>query len=293
VRRNIGLVFQSTALDDYLTAERNLRLHAELYAVPKALVPDWLRQVLDLADSCVRPRQILVRRVGSGEAALTAGSTHGVNIRTFLYPGILAMSLLFTAVFSAASIVWDREFGFLREMLVAPVRRGSIVIGKCLGGATVAATQGAFVIAVAGPVGVPYDPLMIIEVFLLQLLLSFTLTALGLAVSVRIKQIRSFMAVNQMLVMPMFFSSGALFPVTGLPGWLAVLNRLDPLTYAVDPIRHVVFARLDISPAARRVLDRGVTWGNWVVPPLLEVAIVAAIGLALLGVAIVRFSKVE
>jgi ABC-2 type transport system permease protein len=222
-----------------------------------------------------------------------SGSTHGVNIRTFLYPGILAMSLLFTALFSAAPIVWDREFGFLREMLVAPVRRGSIVIGKCLGGATVAAAQGVVVIAVAGLVGVPYDPVMIIEVFLLQLLLAFALTVLGLSFAVRVKQVQGFMAINQMLVMPLFFTSGALFPVTGLPGWLAVLNRLDLLTYAIDPIRHVVFARLDISPAARRVLDLGVTWGNWVVPPLLEVAIVAATGLALLGVAIVRFSKTE
>jgi ABC-2 type transport system permease protein len=134
---------------------------------------------------------------------------------------------------------------------------------------------------------------MIIEVFLLQLLLAFALTALGLSFAVRVKQVQGFMAINQMLVMPMFFSSGALFPVAGLPGWLTVLNRLDLLTYAIDPIRHVVFAHLDISPAARHVLDPGVTWGHWVVPPLLEAAIVAVVGLALLGVAMIRFSKTE
>jgi ABC-2 type transport system permease protein len=259
----------------------------------------WQRDLIRFFDDRLRMVTSLIQPfaflfvLGTGLSALTSGSTHGVNIRTFLYPGILGMSLLFTALFSAASIVWDREFGFLREMLVAPVRRSSIVIGKCLGGATVAALQGVVVIAVAGLVGVPYVPLMIIEVFALQLLLAFALTSLGLVIAVRIKQIQSFMAINQMLVMPLYFISGALFPVAHLPAWLAVLNRLDPLTYAVDPIRHVVFARLDISPAARAALDPGVTWGSWVVPPLLEAAIVAAIGLVLLGVAIARFSKEE
>jgi hypothetical protein len=190
-------------------------------------------------------------------------------------------------------VVWDREFGFLREMLVAPVWRGSIVIGKCFGGASVAVLQGVLVVAVAPLVGVPYSLTMILGVIGLQLLLAFTLTSFGLMIAVRIKQIQSFMAINQMLVMPLYFISGALFPVAHLPAWLAVLNRLDPLTYAVDPIRHVVFARLDINPAARAALDPGVTWGSWVVPPLLEAAIVAAIGLVLLGVAIARFSKEE
>jgi ABC-2 type transport system permease protein len=259
----------------------------------------WQRDLIRFFDDRLRMVTSLIQPfaflfvLGTGLSALTSGSTHGVNIRTFLYPGILGMSLLFTALFSAASIVWDREFGFLREMLVAPVRRSSIVIGKCLGGATVAALQGIVVIAVAGLVGVPYVPVMIIEVFALQLLLAFALTSLGLVIAVRIKQIQSFMALNQMLVMPLYFISGALFPVSHLPAWLAVLNRLDPLTYAVDPIRHVVFAQLDISPAARAALDPGVTWGSWVVPPLLEAAIVAAIGLVLLGIAIARFSKEE
>jgi ABC-2 type transport system permease protein len=259
----------------------------------------WQRDLIRFFDDRLRMVTSLIQPfaflfvLGTGLSALTSGSTHGVNIRTFLYPGILGMSLLFTALFSAASIVWDREFGFLREMLVAPVRRSSIVIGKCLGGATVAALQGVVVIAVAGLVGVPYVPVMIIEVFALQLLLAFALTSLGLVIAVRIKQIQSFMAINQMLVMPLYFISGALFPVSHLPAWLAVLNRLDPLTYAVDPIRHVVFAQLDISPAARAALDPGVTWGSWVVPPLLEAAIVAAIGLVLLAIAIARFSKEE
>jgi ABC-2 type transport system permease protein len=200
---------------------------------------------------------------------------------------------MFTAMFSAASIVWDREFGFLREMMVAPIRRSSIVIGKCLGGATVASFQGVIVIALAGLVGVPYDPLLILGIFVLQLALAFAITAFGVMIAVRIKQMQSFMGVMQMIVMPMFFISGALFPVANLPGWLTVLNRLDPLTYAVDPMRRLVFNNLSISPQARAVLDPGVTWFGWHVPALLEAGMIVALGLIMLGIAIWEFSTTE
>ena len=257
----------------------------------------WQRDLIRFVDDRLRMVMSLIQPfiflfiLGTGLSALTSGSTGGVDIRTFMFPGILAMSLLFTALFSAASIVWDREFGFLREMLVAPVWRGSIVIGKCFGGATVAVLQGVLVVAVAPLVGVPYSLTMILGIIGLQLLLAFTLTSFGLMIAVRIKQIQSFMAVTQMLVMPLYFTSGALFPISHLPAWLAVLNRLDPLTYAITPMRHVVFGQLDISPAARRILDPGIMWGSWTVPPWLDVAIVFAIGLVVLWVAIVRFSR--
>ena len=214
-----------------------------------------------------------------------------MNLRTFVYPGALAMAVLFTAIFSAASIVWDREFGFLREMLVAPVRRGSIVLGKCLGGATVAGFQGVLVICLAGLVGVPYTPALMLEVLVLQLLLAFALTAFGVMLAVRIKQMQSFMAITQMLIMPMFFISAALFPVTGLPTWLTILNRVDPITYAVDPIRRAVFAHLDISQAARDTLAPGVTWWGWHLPGVFEAAIVALLGALMVGLATWQFSR--
>ncbi len=231
--------------------------------------------------------------LGGGLSRLASGGTHGVDLRTFVYPGVLAMAVMFTAIFSAASIVWDREFGFLREMLVAPVRRGSIVLGKCLGGATVAGFQGVIVIALAGLVHVPYAPGMLLEVFALQVLLAFSITAFGVMAAARINQMQSFMALTQMLVMPMFFISGALFPVAGLPRWLEILNRIDPLTYAVDPIRRAVFAHLDIAPAARRALDPGVTWFGWHVPGLVEAAVVALLGLVMLAIAVWEFGRAE
>jgi ABC-2 type transport system permease protein len=231
--------------------------------------------------------------LGSGLSRLASAGTHGVDLRTFVYPGVLAMAVMFTAIFSAASIVWDREFGFLREMLVAPVRRGSIVLGKCLGGATVAGFQGVIVIAMAGLVHVPYAPALLLEVFALQVLLAFSITAFGVMAAARISQMQSFMALTQMLVMPMFFLSGALFPVGNLPGWLALLNRIDPLTYAVDPMRRAIFAHLDISPAARQALDPGVTWFGWRVPGLLEAGVVALLGLVMLAIAIWEFGRAE
>jgi ABC-2 type transport system permease protein len=268
-------------------------IRSELRAIKIVWRRELIRFVKDrmrIVTTLVQPMLFLFV-LGSGLEQLSSASTHGVDLKTFIYPGILCIAVMFTAMFSAASIVWDREFGFLREMMVAPVRRSSILIGKCLGGATVASFQGVIVLCLAGAVGVPYEPSLILGVFALQLLLAFAITAFGVMVAVRIKQMQSFMGVMQMVVMPMFFISGALFPVSGLPGWLAVLNRLDPLTYAVDPMRRLVFSHLDISEAARRALDPGVTWWGWHVPALLEAGVVLALGLAMLAVAIWQFNS--
>jgi ABC-2 type transport system permease protein len=250
------------------------------------------RDRLRLVTSLVQPFLFLFV-LGTGLSRIASAGTHGVNLRTFIYPGVLCLAVMFTAMFSAASLVWDREFGFLREMMVAPVARGSLVLGKCLGGATVASFQGIVVIALAGLVGVPYAAGLIAEVFALQLLLAFAITAFGVMVAARIGQMQSFMALMQMVIMPMFFLSGALFPLSGLPRWLELLNRVDPLTYAVDPMRRAVFAHLRISPLARHTLDPGVTWWGWHLPGLLEAAVVGLLGLLMLAIAIVQFSRSE
>jgi ABC-2 type transport system permease protein len=259
----------------------------------------WKRELVRFSKDRLRILTSLVQPLlflfvlGAGLNQLSSAGTHGVDLKTFIYPGILCIAVMFTAMFSAASIVWDREFGFLREMMVAPVRRSSIIIGKCLGGATVAGFQGVIVLALAGFVHVPYDPVLLLGIFVLQLLLAFSITAFGVMVAVRIKQMQSFMGVMQMIVMPMFFLSGALYPVANLPTWLAVLNRLDPLTYAVDPMRRLVFSHLDVSAAASRALNPGVTWWGWRLPATLEAAAVFALGLVMLGIAIWEFNTTE
>ncbi|RKQ86588.1 ABC-2 type transport system permease protein [Solirubrobacter pauli] len=252
----------------------------------------WLRELirfrkdrLGMVTSLVQPLLFLFV-LGSGLSSVTGASTGGVDLRTFIYPGILCVSVMFTAIFSAATIVWDREFGFLREMLVAPVRRSSIVVGKCLGGATVASLQGVILIVLMPLVDVPYSVPVILGVFGLMLLLAFAMTAFGVMLAARIKQMPSFMRLTQMIVMPMFFISGALFPVANLPGWLAVLNRLDPITYAVDPMRKLVLGHLDIDVP-------GVTWFGWHVPVGLEVLMIAVLGLGMLAIAIWEFAETE
>ncbi|MBA2386719.1 MAG: ABC transporter permease, partial [Acidimicrobiia bacterium] len=229
----------------------------------------WWRDMVRFVDDPMRIAMWLIQPLlylfvlGAGLQTLSAASTEGVDLNTFMFPGILCMAMWFSAMFSAASLVMDREVGFLREMMVAPVRRSSIVVGKCLGGTTVAAIQGVIVLALAGLVDVPYDPVLLLAMFGLQLLIAFAVTAFGMMVATSLKQAQTFNSVMQVLVFPIIFLSGALYPVSGLPTWLSVLNRLNPLTYAVDPLRRLVFDRLDISDAARRTLAPGVTWWGW------------------------------
>jgi len=225
--------------------------------------------------------------LGSGLGSAVPRAS-GVDLRMFMFPGVMAMAVLFTCFFSAGSMVWDREFGFMREMLVAPVNRGSILVGKCFGGATVGTFQGLVMFAVAGLVGVPYSPALMLGIFAQLVLLSFAITALAVMISARIRSMQAFMALVQMLMMPLFFLSGALFPLTGLPGWLTVLTRLDPLTYAVDPIRRLVLAY-----AAPGMPFVGVTWQSWIVPTWLELALVAATAFCALGVAILQFRRAD
>jgi ABC-2 type transport system permease protein len=299
---------QDIAPQDTLEAEE-LALTATIrVAVPerslrhdlRAVSMVWRRELIRFRSDRLRAITALIQPVlflfilGTGLSRLAShGLPAGVDFRTFIYPGVLAMSVLFTAIFSAASIVWDREFGFLREMLVAPVRRWAIVVGKCLGGATVATFQGIIFLALAGVAHVPYSPTLLLVLVGELLLLSFTLTAFGVMMAARIKQIQAFMALTQMTVMPLFFLSGALYPLNGLPGWLTVLTRIDPLTYVVSPMRDAVFSHLSVSPLAAAALSPGITWFGWVVPVGLSLTIVAVMGAAMLGIGIAEFRKTE
>ncbi|MFC4585522.1 ABC transporter permease [Sphaerisporangium corydalis] len=232
--------------------------------------------------------------MGTGLSTLISlGPGQGVDFRTFIYPGVIAMTVITTAMFSAGSIVWDREFGFLREMLVAPVSRAAIVIGKCLGGGIVATAQGVIILALAGFVHVPYSPTLILTLLGEMFLASVTITAFGVSLAARMKTMQSFFGIMQMAIMPMIFLSGAMFPLANLPGWLAFLTKINPLTYAVDPMRHAVFSHLSVSPRVVEALNPGVHWFGWHVPILAELGIVALMGLGLLGVAIAQFRRTD
>ena len=262
----------------------------------------WKRELIRFGRNRLRIITALVQPVlflfvlGTGLSSLVSRgipTSGGVNFKTFMFPGVVAMTVLFTAIFSAVSIVWDREFGFLREMLVAPVRRGALVAGKCAGGATVATLQALIMLALAGLVNVPYSPLLLLTLAGEMLLAAVTITALGTALASRMAQVESFQVVMQFVVLPLFFLSGALFPVQGLPAWLGVLTRLDPLAYIVDPMRRAVFAHVHTTPQIAKVFGATLTWGSWHLPVGLELGITAAFGAVMLAVAVVAFSRTD
>ena len=160
------------------------------------------------------------------------------NYIQFLTPGIIAMSILFTSIFSGIEIIWDRQFGFLKETLVAPVPRWQIMVGRTLGGATVATFQGLIVFVISLIAGFrPQNPAMLIFAFLIMILTAILFTALGTAIASILTDMQGFQLIMNFLIMPLFFLSGALFPLNGLPKILSILISLDPLSYGVDGLR--------------------------------------------------------
>ncbi len=240
------------------TASTNPRMSA-LWRNLKAIEIVWYRDILRYLRDWVRIVTSLMQPLlflfifGSGlassfsPAGARPGGVAGVSFQTFIFPGVVSMAVLFTAISSAISIVWDREFGFLREMLVAPVSRTSIVLGKALGGSTIAMFQGTLMLVFAPLIGVRLDAGLVITLMLEMLLLAFTMTSLGIVIASRMQSMESFSVVMQFVLMPMFFLSGALFPLTHVPGWLAFLNKLDPVTYGVDPLRQAVMSGMEAA----------------------------------------------
>jgi ABC-2 type transport system permease protein len=181
--------------------------------------------------------------VGQGIASgLSLNHAGGIGYLQFYYPGILGMSVLFTSIFSGISIIWDREFGFLKEVLVAPVPRWAVALGKVLGGATVAMIQSAILIALAPFVGIGLSVGLVLQLLLLSFLMSIAVTSLGVALAARMRSMQGFQMLMNFLVMPLYFLSGAMFPIASAPTWMKVLMTINPLTYGVDALRNVVFA---------------------------------------------------
>jgi ABC-2 type transport system permease protein len=166
------------------------------------------------------------------------------NYLEFLAPGVIGMSIIFTAFFSGMEIIWDRQFGFLKETLVAPVSRLYIMIGRTLGGATVAVIQGIIVFLICLIVGFrPYQWTLVPAAILTMALVALLFTALGTAIASRLQDMQGFQLIMNFLVMPMFFLSGALFPLQGLPGMIVTIAKFDPLSYGVDAFRALLINR--------------------------------------------------
>ncbi|MBI3649251.1 MAG: ABC transporter permease [Actinobacteria bacterium] len=258
----------------------------------------WKRELIRFARTRIRILTGLTQPLlflfvlGYGMASLV-GTTAGFDFKKFVFPGVVAMSVVSTAIFSAMSIVWDREFGFLREMLVAPVSRTALVLGKTAGGATVATAQGTIMLVLAPLIGVHLTGLLVLEVVGAELLMAIALTAFGVFIASRIARMESFQVVMQLVLLPMLMLSGAMFPLSGLPHWLAAITRINPLTYAVDPLRQAVFAAQQMPLAARERFPVGVELFGHTLPVGLELGIVAAFAVVFLTIAVRAFGKPE
>lgn len=249
---------------------------------------DRVRAIVGLAQPLLF---LVVFGAGLGSSlggSFSAGGQSDLSYAQFVYPGVVGMAVLFSAIFGAMSIVWDREFGFMKEILVAPVSRSSVAIGKALGGATQAMIQGLILLVLAPVIGVKLTLESVLLLLPFLFVLAFALSSLGVAIASRMTSMQGFQIIMNFLLMPMFFLSGSLFPLTGLPDWMAVLTRLDPVSYGMDPIRRVVLSA-DLSSGLSDQL--GLTVFNQVLPIWLEGGILLIFGFAMLGLAVRNFQR--
>ncbi len=249
----------------------------------------WYRDVLRFARDRTRIVASLGQPLlflfvfGGGLSPAMSGLGGGqVDFTAFLFPGIIAMAVLFTAIFSAVSIVWDREFGFLKEVLVAPVSRTAVALGKVAGGSTVAMLQGVIILVLAPLVGVSLSLGQIVVLIALILLTAATMTSLGVMIAARMRSMEGFQMMMNFVLMPMFFLSGALFPLRGVPLWMEWLANINPMTYGVDPIRQVALQGTVPDFAMDMVRLH---------PIALDVVILAAFWLAMLVPAVWMFGR--
>ena len=213
--------------------KKNLKI---IYILWLRQIKRYLRSKSRIVGSLGQPLLFLVA-LGFGFGPIYAKAGGG-NYLQFLAPGVICMSILFTSIFSGIEIIWDRQFGYLKETLVAPVSRIYIMIGRTLGGATVAMIQGLIVFILTFFVGFrPVSLILLPVAFFTMFSVALFFTALGTAIGSRLDDMQGFQIIINFLVMPLFFLSGALFPVEGLPQALEVVTRLDPLSYGVDAMR--------------------------------------------------------
>lgn len=240
----------------------------------------WLREV----KKYLRSRTQMIASLGSplmylgvlgfGLGPVFARAGEGSYLQ-FVAPGVIGMTLLFTAMFSGVALLWDRQFGFLKETLVAPVPRIEVMIGRTLGGATVALLQGILILVICLIAGFRPASFGAVPIALLFMaLIAIVFAALGTVIGASIAEMQSFQLVMNFLVMPIFFLSGALYPLKGLPVVLAALTRIDPLTYGVDGAR-------------------GAFLGASHFPVLTDVAVLVGVGVVFLALGVRRFNRLE
>lgn len=216
--------------------ERDLQVLGTIWR--RELLHMW-RDKLRLVGSLIQPMLFLLI-LGNGLAPALGELAGGIDFKKFLFPGIIGMSILFSSVFYGITVVWDREFGFLKEILAAPIHRYVVALGKILAGSTISTTQG-FIVLMFVPLlaDVSLSLTMVVKLLPFMFLLAMITAALGITMGAIVKSIQAFQVLMLVLVLPLYFLSGAFFPLKNLPGWMDFLSKIDPLTYGIDPIRQI------------------------------------------------------
>jgi ABC-2 type transport system permease protein len=231
---------------------------------------------------------------GAGFQNLIPNLAPGINFLKFVYPGIIAMTVLQSAIFSGISIVWDREFGFLKEILVAPLGRSGIVLGKVVGAAAVALMQGIIMLILAPVIGIALTPMIVGELIGIIIIIAVSLSGLGVLIASRMRSQQGFQVVIQVVIFPLMFLSGVFFPVNNVPVWMSVITKINPVTYGVDATRKIVLGE-ELSAVSGMMGNTalGVTLFGHTMTIAEDAALVLFIGAILLALAIWSFSRQE
>ncbi len=241
-----------------------------IYAIWLREAKIYMREKERVISSIVSPL-LWIFAFGAGVGS-TIETVQGYSYQVFIYPGVVVMTVLFASLFYGVYIIWDRKLDFLKEVLVAPVSRASVFAGKVLGGATDAMIQVVFLLIIGLFISVPLTPIVIIKAFLMLLLISIAMVSIGLVIGANLKSPEGFTLVINFVMWPMFFFSGALFPVSNLSGWLSAVTFINPLTYGVDAVR-------------------GIILGTHQFPIFLDVAVMLLFSLIAMGIGVLSFRR--
>jgi ABC-2 type transport system permease protein len=219
-----------------------------VYTLWRREVKRYLRERTRPISSFVQPLLWLVIFGAGLGSSIRGGAVVGFSYQEFIFPGIIGQTLLFTSMFMGISVIWDRQFGFLKEILVAPISRISIFTGKMLGVSTDSMIQGLIVLMLGPLIGVKITLAMVIAVIPLMLLITLGMVCIGLTIASFMSSLESYGTIVTFVNLPMFLLSGALFPVFNLPSWLQWAVYINPLTYGVDALRIVILGSAYVSP---------------------------------------------
>lgn len=247
-----------------------------LYTLWLREVKRFLRDRTRLISSFIQP---LLWLVIFGAGFGTRFLIPGVSYQQFIFPGIIGQTLLFTSMFMGISVIWDKEFGFMKEILVSPVSRFTLFLGKMFGDSTDALIQGIIVFAFGTLLGIAFNPITFLLCLPIMLLITFGLVSIGLTIASAMGSLESFGAIQTFINLPLFFLSGALFPVSGagIPEWLSLASIFNPLTYGVDALRTVILG------------------SSWVPlqPLYVDLGVIVVFDLAMIGIGTWAFSRMK